>query len=167
LTNIDTPRASGIVGRFLASWLFWPAYLGVVLLVLCTMRPWEKWYAGKGDISGGMYGSGITILESTGLEGITLTVGSVVLMPEATDSPGQDWLACDGASVPTSEYPDLAAIIGNRFGDASERLTLPDYRGLEAPTRPGYSMSVRLAHEPPRYSMVTMQSIRFWIKAKP
>lgn len=38
------------------------------------------------------------------------------------------YLACDGASYPTTEYPDLYAVIGNTYGGDTENFNVPDYR---------------------------------------
>lgn len=38
------------------------------------------------------------------------------------------YLACDGASYPTTEYPDLYAVIGNTYGGDSTNFNVPDYR---------------------------------------
>lgn len=55
-------------------------------------------------------------------------VGSIVLWP-ASSLPA-DWLACDGASLLRSGYPDLFAVLGTAYGAADgTHFSLPDYRG--------------------------------------
>ena len=38
------------------------------------------------------------------------------------------YLVCDGASYPTTEYPDLYAVIGNTYGGDGTNFNVPDYR---------------------------------------
>lgn len=38
------------------------------------------------------------------------------------------FLVCDGASYPTTDYPDLYAVIGNTYGGDTENFNVPDYR---------------------------------------
>lgn len=47
------------------------------------------------------------------------------------------WMACDGQLLSTATYPQLFAVIGNRFGgDGVSTFALPDVRG-RAPLHPG------------------------------
>ena len=55
-------------------------------------------------------------------------VGSIVLW--AASALPTDWLACDGASLLRSAYPDLFAVLGTTYGAADgTHFNLPDYRG--------------------------------------
>src|SRR5437868_1003035 len=56
-------------------------------------------------------------------------IGEIILFAGAT-SPNSDWLACDGASLLRSSFPDLFAIIGVVYGSADAlHFNLPDLRG--------------------------------------
>ncbi len=43
----------------------------------------------------------------------------------------QGWLVCDGGTVPVSQYPVLAVVLGNAYGNQKNgQFCLPDYRGV-------------------------------------
>jgi microcystin-dependent protein len=43
----------------------------------------------------------------------------------------QGWLVCDGSLVPISQFPALAALLGNAYGNQENgQFRLPDYRGV-------------------------------------
>jgi microcystin-dependent protein len=43
----------------------------------------------------------------------------------------QGWLVCDGSPVPISQFPALAALLGNAYGNQENgQFRLPDYRGV-------------------------------------
>ncbi|HEX3553787.1 MAG TPA: phage tail protein [Thermoanaerobaculia bacterium] len=43
----------------------------------------------------------------------------------------QGWLVCDGSLVPISQFPVLAALLGNAYGNQENgQFRLPDYRGV-------------------------------------
>lgn len=56
----------------------------------------------------------------------TCPLGTVLSFAGQTAPRG--FLLCDGASYPTTEYPDLYAVIGNTYGGDTENFNVPDYR---------------------------------------
>lgn len=58
----------------------------------------------------------------------TLHIGCVIPFAGNTDNIPRGYLACDGASYLTAEYPDLYAVIGNTYGGDTENFNVPDYR---------------------------------------
>ncbi len=58
----------------------------------------------------------------------TLHVGCVIPFAGNTDNIPYGYLLADGASYPTTEYPDLYAVIGNTYGGDSTNFNVPDYR---------------------------------------
>lgn len=58
----------------------------------------------------------------------TLHVGCVIPFAGNTDNIPRGYLLADGASYPTTEYPDLYAVIGNTYGGDTENFNVPDYR---------------------------------------
>jgi rhizosphere induced protein len=56
----------------------------------------------------------------------------------------QGWLVCDGSLVPISQFPALAALLGNAYGNQENgQFRLPDYRGV-------FLRGVNGNREPPR-----------------
>lgn len=56
-------------------------------------------------------------------------IGEVIAYA-GTVSPRSNWLLCNGAEVSQTAYPDLYAVIGNTYGEASVgNFLLPDLRG--------------------------------------
>lgn len=47
----------------------------------------------------------------------------------ATDAPPVGTVACNGASYPTAQFPDLFAIIGYTYGGAGANFNMPDLQG--------------------------------------
>jgi microcystin-dependent protein len=59
-------------------------------------------------------------------------IGEIIPYAGST-SPMLSWLACDGASLLRSDYPDLFAVIGTIYGAADgTHFNLPDMRGRTA-----------------------------------
>lgn len=58
-----------------------------------------------------------------------IPVGTIISM--LLDSNHNNWLLCDGQEVSRTEYEELFALIGTRFGvgDGTTTFNLPDYRG--------------------------------------
>jgi microcystin-dependent protein len=54
------------------------------------------------------------------MEGI---IGMIKLF--VVDTPPANWMLCDGRSLAKAEYPELFALIGNRFGGEGEYFALP------------------------------------------
>lgn len=63
------------------------------------------------------------VTSATGL----VPTGTILFYGSATAPTG--WLSCNGASVATSTYPALFAVVGYSFGGAGANFTLPDLRG--------------------------------------
>ncbi|BBD09603.1 phage tail protein [Desulfovibrio ferrophilus] len=57
----------------------------------------------------------------------SIPAGTVVAMASSTRPDG--WLECNGASLSTSTYADLYAVIGTTFGSGTGTFKLPDLRG--------------------------------------
>lgn len=56
----------------------------------------------------------------------------------------QGWLVCDGSLVPISQFPALAALLGDAYGNQENgQFRLPDYRGV-------FLRGVNGEREPPR-----------------
>jgi hypothetical protein len=71
----------------------------------------------------------------------------------------QGWLVCDGSPVQISEFPALAALLGDAYGNQEDgKFYLPDYQGVflrgvngnrEPPRDPGISSRIGSGlHEP-------------------
>lgn len=56
-----------------------------------------------------------------------IPVGAVMPYPAATVPTG--WLECNGASLSTTDYPELFAKLGYTYGGSGSSFRLPDYRG--------------------------------------
>lgn len=68
-------------------------------------------------------------LDDEGLTSTGLPTGC--LAPFAGDTPPKGYLLCDGASYLVADYPDLFAVIGNKYGAPpdGEHFIVPDARG--------------------------------------
>ena len=47
----------------------------------------------------------------------------------AGEKPPKGWLLCDGSPVDAATYPQLASLLGTRFGETTGKVVLPDLRG--------------------------------------
>ena len=56
-----------------------------------------------------------------------IPAGTIVPFVTAAQSIPYGWLNCDGASVAGADYPDLSAVIGNRYGGDDVNFNVPDY----------------------------------------
>jgi microcystin-dependent protein len=54
-----------------------------------------------------------------------------VMVPYTSEKPPQDWLLCDGSEISRTEYSDLFAVIGTKYGagDGSTTFNLPNKKG--------------------------------------
>jgi len=77
---------------------------------------------------------------STGSNGATGATGPTGASSGGADPPGSiiafggstppsGWLLCDGSTYPVTQYPNLAAAIGNNFGGSGSNFFVPDLRG--------------------------------------
>ena len=57
-------------------------------------------------------------------------VGSIMPFAGTLDKIPPGWLACNGASVLISDYPQLYDVIGNAWGHSGSHFNLPDLRGV-------------------------------------
>ncbi len=57
-------------------------------------------------------------------------VGSIMPFAGTLDKVPHGWLACNGASVLISDYPQLYDVIGNAWGHSGSHFNLPDLRGV-------------------------------------
>lgn len=68
----------------------------------------------KGD---GLTLSADGVSVTLGLDGALATAGVIAFFPESTPPAG--WQLCDGRQLLISDYPDLYAVVSNRFGQGS------------------------------------------------
>jgi len=62
-------------------------------------------------------------------QGVCRVIGEIVCWSTNT-SPDANWLACDGASLLRTNYPDLFAVIGTTYGAAdATHFNVPDLQG--------------------------------------
>jgi microcystin-dependent protein len=73
--------------------------------------------------SGGL-GEAIVTITTSGGSGATTPTGSMVMFAGPTAPTG--WLLCDGTSYLNSAYPDLAAVLGIRFGGDGTHFNVPN-----------------------------------------
>ena len=59
--------------------------------------------------------------------GYVMPVGSINAFAGTTAPAG--WLLCDGVTYNDSQYPELAAVIGNAYGSSGSTFRVPDLRG--------------------------------------
>ena len=54
-----------------------------------------------------------------------------VMVPYTSEKPPQDWLICDGSAISRTEYSELFAVIGTKYGagDGSTTFNLPNKKG--------------------------------------
>lgn len=63
-------------------------------------------------------------------QGACRMIGELVPFAGETSPDTERWLACDGASLLRSDYPDLFAVIGTNYGMLdTDHFSLPDMRG--------------------------------------
>lgn len=68
--------------------------------------------------------------ELAAIQSNRVPTGTIVAFIGKPSELSSDWLLCDGNSIPIDKYPDLYAIVGERYGTTSTKLfKLPDYRG--------------------------------------
>jgi microcystin-dependent protein len=83
-----------------------------------------------------------TIINSNPVYFSDLTPIGYIQLYSSTTAPSSKWLRCDGASLSTTTYADLFALLGYSFGGAGANFNLPDFRDRQ-PT--GYSGTKALA----------------------
>lgn len=69
-----------------------------------------------------------------------------------------DWLICDGRMLEAADFPELSAMMGQRFGGSGAQFGIPDLRGDQA----NYFLKARSAPQDANYVASVSQMV-LWV----
>jgi len=67
-------------------------------------------------------------------------IGTILLFPYSFTP--ENWLPCDGRTIPVNQYQTLFALIGNTYGGDSQNFKLPDLGGAKPHDKIQYFIAV-------------------------
>lgn len=104
----------------------WIAIVNGCLDQLCYAYNYEPYGTATPEETAAVFRS---LFDDFALKGQCRMIGEIIAYAGST-SPLSNWLACDGASLLRTDYPDLFTVIGTTYGSTDgTHFNLPDLRG--------------------------------------
>ena len=167
---MEETRRIGIVGRWLQHWSFLPTYAAAIVALLLILRPWHKWIEAMVQTAAPTP-IGIRVhdgSEPRDTDGSVPGVGTIAVTQRSVIT-GADWIECDGRALSRADYPELADLVGDRFGSDAETVVLPDFSNISYWSRLTDSFSDWLwmwRKTDADLADSTWNQLHFWVKAR-